>query len=131
MRKKPASQPINQPAHAQCFAAAARQRTGLSAQLTWWACLQCDFIGEGDLVVGEEKFCFVLRSGLNSRLILDGLLGVRGIGCVLMNEEQEGATEQQGAQARQSERKDRRGKKRNNEPGEDSFWMHYMYLAFV
>ena len=81
--------------------------------------------------MGEEKFCFVLRSGLNSRLILDGLLGVRGIGCVLMNEEQEGATEQQGAQARQSERKDRRGKKRNNEPGEDSFWMHYMYLAFV
>ena len=48
--------------------------------------------------MGEEKFCFVLRSGLNSRLILDGLLGVRGIGCVLMNEEQEGATEQQGAQ---------------------------------
>ena len=62
--------------------------------------------------MGEEKFCFVLRSGLNSRLILDGLLGVRGIGCVLMNEEQEGAMEQQGAQARQSERKDRRGKKR-------------------
>ena len=35
MRKKPASQPINQPAHAQCFAAAARQRTGLSTQSTW------------------------------------------------------------------------------------------------
>ena len=103
--KKPASQPSNQPAHAQCLAAAARQRTGLSAQLTWWACLQCDFIGEGDLVVGEEKFCFVLRSGLNSRLILDGLLGVRGIGCVLMNEEQEGATGTAGCTGKTEQKK--------------------------
>lgn len=121
--------------------------------------------------MGEEKFCFVLRSGLNSRLILDGLLGVRGIGCVLMNEEQEGATgtagctgktEQKKRQARheakqrtrrglildalhvlgvrvqvgsvlmnehagrsngtarctRQSKKDRRGKKRNSEPGE-------------
>ena len=56
-------------------------------------------------MVGEEKFCFVLRSGLNSRLILDGLLGVRGIGCVLMIEEQEGATGTAGCTGKTEQKK--------------------------